>query len=78
MPPKTSGKGWKTGEQLELLLYQWPTFKRCQDSKTLDRFWQHVFDLWYARWPLPLPSALHTETARLMSQKAKNTVCDDR
>ena len=80
MPPK-SRPGWKTGEQLEFLITNWPTFRRAQDTKTLDQFWDRIFDQWHARWPPPAPSAAlskthgSSEAARLMLQKDRNTVC---
>ena len=82
MPPKPACAGWKTGEQLEFLLYQWPVFKRAQDNKSLDRFWPRVFEDWFKRWPVRSTPTLikehgSPEAARLMAQKEKNTVRDD-
>ena len=81
MAPKSSDKDWKSGEQLEFLLSQESSFKRCQDGKTLGQFWPRVFDVWYSRWPIPTPTTFtreegSAEGARLMSQKDKNLVRD--
>lgn len=80
MPPK-SRSGWKTGEQLEFLISNWLAFKRAQDNKALNQFWDRIFDQWHTRWP-SVPSAALSKThgspeaARLMLQKDKNSVCD--
>lgn len=79
MPPKVAPTDWKSGDQLEFLLSQESSFRRAQDARTLDRFWQKVFDEWYHRWPLPsCPTLTHghntAETARFMLQKEKNKV----
>ena len=51
--PRTA---WKTGEQLEYLLSQWPGFVSHQNSESLDRFWPRVYDTWYSKWPImPTP-----------------------
>jgi hypothetical protein len=79
MPPKTPRADWKSGEQLEFLLSQEGSFRRCQDQKTLDHFWPRVFEEWYNRWPIFASSALSRrhgtpEAARVMLQKEKNAV----
>ncbi|KAF9779415.1 hypothetical protein BJ322DRAFT_1113226 [Thelephora terrestris] len=78
MPPKATRFDWKSGVQLEFLLTQEARFRRCQDEKTLDRFWPKVFEEWYHQWPI-VPSIAMTrkhgspEAARMMMQQEKNT-----
>ena len=80
MPPKVDREEWKSGEQLEFLLFHESGFKLCQDAKKLDRFWLRTFEEWYRRWPLPSPSSTLPEKDRsaalLAAQKEKNTVRD--
>ena len=81
-PPKPPPIAWKTGEQLEFLLAHEDAFKRAQEEKTLDRFWQRVFEEWYHQWELPSSPSLileygSIEEGRLMLQKEKNTVRSD-
>jgi len=75
-----SNTGWKTGEQLEFLLANEPSYKRCQANKTLDLFWQRVFDSWYTQWPI-VPTATLTRAhgfleATKMAKKSRDKVCD--
>ena len=79
MPPKPSRIEWKSGEQLEFLLSQESSFRRCQDMKTLNHFWPRVFENWYDRWPIVSTPALSKkygtpEAARIMVQKETNAV----
>ena len=80
MPPKVDREDWKSGEQLEFLLFHESSFKLCQDAKKLDRFWLRTFEEWYRRWPLPPPSPALSEKDRsdalLAAQKDKNLVRD--
>ena len=63
--PKLPKAAWKTGEQLEYLLSQWPTFTSHQTAGKLDRFWPHVYDTWYKKWPIdPAPQALKQHGTR--------------
>ena len=77
--PKLPRTAWKTGEQLEYLLSQWPAFISHQTAGKLDRFWPHVYDTWYKNWPInPTPQALKQhgmrEEAILMLRSENNQV----
>ena len=61
--PKSSRIAWKTGEQLEYLLDQWPGFITHQTSGTLDRFWPRVYDMWYKKWPVASPTPMAVDHA---------------
>ena len=76
---KPSDPNWKTGEQLEFLLENWPRFKQAQDVKKLDQFWERIFAEWHTRWPTVVaPGSSHAnepiKNVRLMLQKEKRTV----
>ena len=76
---KPSDPNWKTGEQLEFLLENWPRFKRAQDAKKLDQFWERIFADWLTRWPTTVArGSSHAnepiENVRLMLQKEKKGV----
>ena len=56
---KSSKLAWKNGGQYEVLLSFWTGFLEHQDSKTLARFWPHVYDAWYKMWPItPTPESI--------------------
>jgi hypothetical protein len=76
---KPSDPNWKTGEQLEYLLENWPRFKQAQDGGKLDRFWQRIFAEWHTRWPTTVtPGSSYAneppENVRLMLQSEKKKV----
>ena len=77
--PKPSDPNWKTGEQLEFLLENWPRFKQAQDAKKLDQFWDRIFAEWHTRWPTTVaPGSFRSreplENVRLMLQKERRKV----
>ena len=49
-PSKPSKTPWKTGEQLEYLYSQWPSFLANQSAKTWSQFWPRVYDHWHRTW----------------------------
>lgn len=79
MTSKPSPIAWKTGEQLEFLLSREEAFKRAQDGRALEPFWQKVFEDWYHQWEIPSSPSLaltygSITEGRIMLQKEKNAV----
>ena len=46
----------KSKEQIDYLTSHMSDYLTHKDAKTLDRFWPSVFDGWYKKWPIDIPT----------------------